>query len=75
MQSASRGSYAEMRMAELKQQREKYNANDLGYYNGGVPRANRGNIRGEAMAAPGIFHSPTIHNAMENNHPDSYRVT
>ena len=74
-QAAARGSYAEIRMAELRKQREKYNANDLGYYKGGVPRADRGAIRGSALAAPGVFHSPLLHNALENRHPDSYRVT
>lgn len=71
----ARGSYADLRMAELRKQREKYNANDLGYYKGGVPRADRGTIRGSAWASPGIFHSPSMHNAVENRHPDSYRVT
>ena len=40
------GSYAEQRIAQLKQEREKYNANDLGYYRGGVPREHRGALRG-----------------------------
>jgi hypothetical protein len=71
----ARGSYAEQRLAHLKEERKKYNANDLGYYNGGVPRANRGAIRGEANMPPGFFHSPHIHNFMHYNHPDSKRVT
>ena len=54
----ARGSYAEQRLAELKKERAKYNVNDLGYYNGGVPRANRGVIRGAAIGEPGGFHSP-----------------
>lgn len=53
-----RGSYAEQRIKELKKERAKYNVNDLGYYNGGVPRKNRGSIRGEALAEPGSYHSP-----------------
>jgi len=52
-----------------------YNVNDLGYYNGGVPRKNRGAIRGEALMQPGLFHSPQIHNFMHYDHPDSKRVT
>lgn len=52
-----------------------YNVNDLGYFNGGVPRKNRGIIRGENGGGPvGDFHSPRIHNYMHYNHPDSYRV-
>lgn len=71
----SRGTYAEKRMAELQAEREKYNANNLGYYNGGVPRANRGPIRGEALGRPGVFHSPQVHNWMHYQHGDSNRVT
>lgn len=51
-----RGSYAEQRVAELKKERARYNVNDLGYYNGGVPRKNRGMLRGDALAEPGHFH-------------------
>jgi curved DNA-binding protein CbpA len=54
----ARGSYAEQRIAELRKEREKYNVNDLGYYNGGVPRENRGSVRGDSMGEPGSFHSP-----------------
>jgi curved DNA-binding protein CbpA len=72
---AVRGSYAEQRLAELKKEREKYNVNDLGYYNGGVPRKHRGTMRGEALGEPGRFHSPQMHNFMHYNHADSYRVT
>jgi DnaJ-domain-containing protein 1 len=72
---AARGSYAEERLAELKAEREKYNVNHLGYYNGGVPRRDRGPMRGAALASPGVFHSPAIHNYLENQHVDSYRVT
>ena len=43
-------------MAELKQQREMYNANDLGFYRGGVPRRGRGPVRGNALGPPGEFH-------------------
>ena len=32
------GSYAEERLAELKEQRKMYNVNHLGYYRGGVPK-------------------------------------
>ena len=74
-QQAARGSYAEQRLAELRKEREKYNVNDLGYYSGGVPRAHRGAIRGAALAPPGYFHSPSLHNYLENQHADSFRVT
>ena len=50
------GSYAAERMAELKQQREMYNANDLGFYRGGEPRRGRGPVRGNALGPPGEFH-------------------
>lgn len=71
----SRGSYAEQRIAELKKEREKYNVNDLGYYNGGVPRAHRGSVRGDSLGEAGTFHSPQIHNFLNFNHSDSNRVT
>lgn len=71
----ARGSYAEQRIQELKKERAKYNVNDLGYYNGGVPRANRGSLRGDALGEAGAFHSPQIHNYLNFNHPDSGRVT
>ena len=45
-------------MAELAQERSKYNVNHLGFYNGGVPKPNRGSIRGDALGRPGAFHSP-----------------
>lgn len=71
----ARGSYAEQRIQELKRERAKYNVNDLGYYNGGVPRKNRGTVRGESLGEPGTFHSPQIHNYINFNHPDSQRVS
>jgi DnaJ-class molecular chaperone len=33
-----RGSYAEERLQQLKKEREKYNVNHLGYYQGGLPK-------------------------------------
>lgn len=71
----SRGSYAEQRIAELKKERKKYNVNDLGYYNGGVPRRNRASIRGEALGPSGEFHNPHTHNFLNNEHADMQRVT
>ena len=50
------GSYAETRLAELKEQRKQYNVNDLGYYRGGVPGKGRGAVRGTAMGVPGEYH-------------------
>lgn len=58
----------------MKAERDKYNVNHLGYYNGGVPRPNRGPVRGDALGRPGRFHSPKIHNFLHFKHPDSYRV-
>lgn len=49
--------------------------NHLGFYNGGVPKPNRGSIRGDALGRPGAFHSPQMHNWMNNHHGDSQRVT
>lgn len=57
-QKAARGSYAEKRIAHLKMEREKYNVNDLGYYKGGIPRRDRGSIRGAALSQVGNFHNP-----------------
>ena len=67
----ARGSYAEARLAELKEQRKQYNVNDLGLYRGGVPQKGKGAIRGTAMGAPGLFHQPKTHNFYNFYHPDS----
>jgi len=64
-----------MRLAELKAERQKYNVNDLGYYNGGVPRKHRGAVRGDSENTAGYFHTPMLHNFKHYNHPDSFRVT
>ena len=71
----ARGSYAEERLATLAKERAKYNVNHLGYYNGGVPRKDRGVMRGDALGEPGSFHSPQVHNYLHYQHADSYRVT
>lgn len=71
----AKGSYAETRLAELKEQRKKYNVNDIGYYRGGVPQKGRGTIRGSAIGRPGEFHSPQTHNFYNNYHGDSKLVT
>ncbi len=71
----ARGGYAEARMEELKKEREKYNANHLGYYKGGLPQKDRGPLRGKALANTNDFHDPKIHNVLENNHADSHFVT
>lgn len=52
------GTYAEERLAQLKKEREKYNANFLGYYRGGLPQKDAGPQRGTSMGFPGDFHSP-----------------
>lgn len=54
--SPKKGSYAETRMRELEEQRNKYNVNYLGYYKGGLPQKDRGVLRGEALAPPDWFH-------------------
>ena len=68
------GSYAEERLAELKEEREKFNVNHLGYFNGGVP-TKHGNSRGKAIRAPGQVHDPAEHNFFEHYHQDSNQVT
>ena len=65
------GSYAEVRMKELAEQRKQYNVNHIGYYRGGLPQKGKGDIRGSALGSPGTFHSPKIHNRMNFHHPDA----
>ena len=65
------GSYEENRLNELKKERERYNANFLGYYNGGLPQKGQYRLRANrhghsAMAPPGFWHDPTAHNFLEN---------
>ena len=67
----AKGSYAETRLAELKEQRKQYNVNDLGFYRGGVPSKGRGAIRGDAIGVPGAFHQPKTHNFYNFYHPDA----
>lgn len=70
-----KGSYAETRMRELKEQRDMYNVNYLGYYKGGLPQKDRGPLRGEALAPPDWFHQPDVHNHLNNYFPDAKLVT
>lgn len=71
----ARGSYAEQRLAELKEQRKMYNANDLGYYRGGVPRKGKGTLRGDSIGPINDFHQPSVHNFLNNYHQDSHLVS
>ena len=71
----ARGSYAEERLNQLKKEREKYNVNYLGYYQGGVPQKDKGPIRGKAMGNPGEFHTPQVHNFLNYYHQDTTFVT
>jgi len=71
----ARGSYAEQRLAELKEQRKQYNVNDLGYYRGGVPRKGKGTLRGASLGTPNDFHQPSVHNYLNNYHQDAYLVS
>lgn len=59
----------------MKEQREKYNVNHLGYYRGGLPQKGRGTTRGSALGNPGEFHSPQIHNFLDYYHADSKMVS
>jgi len=74
-EKVERGSYAEDRLKQLKQEREKYNVNFIGMYKGGVPRKNSGSIRGKSLGAPNEFHAPNIHNYLEFNHQDTAFVS
>ena len=40
-----------------------------------MPQKGRGAIRGKALAPVGYFHSPQVHNFLNNYHPDSAVVT
>lgn len=68
------GSYAESRLKQLKEEREKYNVNDLHYYNGGLPQKH-GYARGKAWSIPGDIHDTAMHNEFNFNHPDSTFVS
>lgn len=70
-----RGSYAEYRIKQLEKEREKYNVNFLGFYNGGLPQKHKGSVRGSALDEPGQFHSPDIHNIHERNEREGKRVS
>jgi len=70
-----KGSFAERRKQELKEDRERYNVNFLGFYNGGIPVKNLENRRqsnkGKSMAMPGEFHHPRNANFVDNYNPDA----
>jgi curved DNA-binding protein CbpA len=70
-----RGSYAEYRLKKLEKERQQFNVNHLGYYNGGLPRKDSGNIRGEAMSSPGTAHSALSHNAEVRFEREAFEVT
>lgn len=65
-----KGSFEEDRLNELRREREKYNVNFMGYYNGGLPQKGLGRVRrsnrGKSLGEPGLPHSPSIHNFLEN---------
>lgn len=63
-----RGSYAEERLAQLKKERQQYNVNDYGFYQGGLPKKDHGTVRGKSLGNPGEFHSPQFHNYLNYNH-------
>ena len=72
----TRGTYAEHRLKTLEKEREKFNVNHLGYYNGGLPKKNNGAIRGEGFGAPGSLHDVHTHNTvMRPENRDAYEVT
>ncbi|CAI2373728.1 unnamed protein product [Moneuplotes crassus] len=69
-----RGSYAEYRIKQLAKEREKYNVNFLGYYDGGLPQKKSGAQRRGALNHPGAFHSPIRHNELERMERDGQRI-
>lgn len=70
-----RGSYAEYRIKELEKEREKFNVNHLGYYNGGLPQKKKGSIRGKALGNPGVPHNAALHNTIVRPERDANQVT
>ena len=70
-----RGSYAEFRMKSLEKEREKYNVNHLGYYNGGLPVKGNERTRKGALGPVGAVHSKDLHNYYERFDRDSYEVS
>jgi curved DNA-binding protein CbpA len=70
-----RGSYAEFRMKALEKEREKYNVNHLGYYNGGLPVKGSEKIRKGALGPIGAAHSKDLHNYYERFDRDSHEVS
>lgn len=70
-----RGSYAEYRLKKLEKERQQFNVNHLGYYNGGIPTKHSGNIRGNAFGSPGAAHSALQHNANVRFEREAFEVT
>ena len=68
------GSYAESRIQDLEKERRKFNVSHLGYYNGGLPQKERGNIRGSALDSPGKNHIATVHNEHVRMERDAFEV-
>lgn len=58
----------------MAEERKKFNVNNLGRYNGGVPIKGKGpfrkGIHGEALGAPGMFHDEMVHNLKTDHWPD-----
>jgi hypothetical protein len=79
VEAPAKGTFAAQRMKELREAREKYNVNFLGYYQGGLPQKKMGRIRrnnkGSSMGTPGEFHLPKQANFIDNYHPEATFVT
>ena len=56
------GTFASVRLKELQKERDKYNVNYYGFYQGGVPVENNGSIRGNSLNEPYSPHDPHMHN-------------
>jgi curved DNA-binding protein CbpA len=70
-QKPKEGSFASIRLKELQNEREKYNVNYYGFYQGGVPVEDNGSIRGKADKEPYYPHDPHTHN-IDNNSIETF---
>ncbi|CAD8174946.1 unnamed protein product [Paramecium octaurelia] len=67
--------YAKEKQEYLKKERSVFNVDDLGRYKGGVPRPNKGYVRGNALMGVGQYHRPLYHNMKQNPFETEHRIT
>jgi len=65
------GSYADFKMENLKKYQKEFNLDHLGNYKGGVPKYNKGSVRGNSIGQPGAPHETYLHN---ENYADNYMI-